>query len=389
MSDKKTIQFADSFLTLNKTRKSGGKKEKKEKPIAVIKPTTLRKTLLEKIKRHQQDEKMKKNDIISSTETASKDKLFKDDFLNSMEYLEKISEQKKQHNTNKSRKNKTLKNTPNPHDNKNGGNYRNTTYPDLSLISIDLPPNFDNDNSTNNMTNNPMLHGGINLHAVSSTPTAYMPITAFTPTSAPMPVAPIPTAPMPPVYHTPPIQQYNTEPYNNSGITIYDPPSGCLKGGSKPTYREFHNKTLKKSAIRYNMSRNTHHSIHSGHPNNKKNDVIHIQNKKNRSRHNKIKQKTRHTKKTTFKLGKYGGNVSVLIKNNATRRKIKREHGILKQKPIVEIKKYLYDKNLLRLGSTAPNDVLRTLYEESVLAGDITNINNDVTLHNFLERGVV
>ena len=380
MSDKKTIQFTDSFLTLNKTRKSSGKKEKKEKPIAVIKPTTLRKTLLEKIKKHQQDEKMKKNDIISSTEIASKDKQFKDDFLNSMEYLEKISEKKKQqHLTNKSRKNKTLKNTPNQHDNKNGGNYKNIVYPDLSLISIDLPANFDNDNnSTNNITNAPMLHGGMNLHTVSSTPTAYMPSAPMPFTS--MPVAPMPSAPMP-VHH---IQQSNTEPYNNSssGITINDPPSGCLKGGKKPTYREFHNKTLKKSNIRYNMSRNTHHS-------NNKNDIIHISNNYRKSKHRKIKQKTRHTKKTTFKLGKYGGNVSVLIKNNATRRKIKREHGILKQKPIVEIKKYLYDKNLLKLGSTAPNDVLRTLYEGSILAGDITNINSDVTLHNFLERSVV
>lgn len=388
MSDKKTIQFTDSFLSLNKTRKSSGKKEKKEKPIAVIKPTTLRKTLLEKIKKHQQNEKMKKNDMISSTEIANKDKQFNDDFLNSMEYLEKISEQKKQHHTNKSRKNKTLKNMKTPHDSQNGGNYKNTVYPDLSLISIDLPANFDNDNNiTNNITNNPMLHGGMNLHAVQSTPTTYIPMPAYTHNTAPMVAPPMPT-PMP-VHH---IQQYNTEPSNNSssGIAINDPPNGCLKGGNKPTYREFHNKTLKKSNIRYNMSKNTHHSINSRHYNHNKNDVIHIQNKHNRrSRHNKIKQKTRHTKKTTFKLGKYGGNVSVLIKNNATRRKIKREHGILKQKPIVEIKKYLYDKNLLRLGSTAPNDVLRTLYEESVLAGDITNINNDVTLHNFLERGVV
>jgi len=241
----------------------------------------------------------------------------------------------------------------------------------------------------------------MNLHAITTTPTAYMPSTPMH--SAPMPAAPMPAAPMPSVpmpaismpsvpmpaapmpaiHHTPPIHQYNTGPYSNSGITINDPPSGCLKGGNKPTYREFHNKTLKKSNIRYNMSRNTQHSTNTKH------DVIHIQNKPNKSRHNKIKRKTRHTKKTTFKLGKYGGNVSVLIKNNATRRKIKREHGILKQKPIIEIKKYLYDKNLLRLGSTAPNDVLRILYEESILAGDITNINNDVTLHNFLERSAV
>lgn len=385
MSDKKTIQFTDSFLTLNKTRKSSGKKEKKEKPIAIIKPTTLRKTLLEKIKKHQQDDKMKKtDDIITATETVKKDKQFTDDFMNSMEYLEKLSEQKNQHKINKNRKNKTLKNVKTPHDSQTGGNYKNTVYPDLSLISIDLPANFDNDNSTNNSTNNvtsqPILHNNVKLHP--SIPDL-IPVPVYAPMTNPIPISipnPIPVpvyAPIPNPMPSIPIQQYTN-----------DPPSGCLKGGNKPTYREFHNKTLKKPNIRYNMSKNTRHSgdyIHS----NTKNDTIQTSTKLNKSKHNKIRRKTRHIKKTTFKLGKHGGNVSVLIKNNATRRKIKREHGILKQKPIVEVKKYLYNKNLLKLGSTAPNDVLRTLYEGSILAGDVTNINSDVTLHNFLERGVV
>ena len=78
--------------------------------------------------------------------------------------------------------------------------------------------------------------------------------------------------------------------------------------------------------------------------------------------------------------------MSVLIKNNATRRKVKREHGLLKQKSINEVKKYLYDKNLLKIGSDAPNDVLRTIYEQSILAGDITNISDDIKIHNFMNN---
>ena len=54
MSEKKTILFNDSFTT-NKTRKrNSGNKPKKEKPKTVIKPNTLKKSLLEKIKKHQQ-----------------------------------------------------------------------------------------------------------------------------------------------------------------------------------------------------------------------------------------------------------------------------------------------------------------------------------------------
>ena len=78
--------------------------------------------------------------------------------------------------------------------------------------------------------------------------------------------------------------------------------------------------------------------------------------------------------------------MSVLIKNNNTRRKIKKEIGILKQKPILEIKKYLIDKNLLKIGSTAPNDVIRTLYEQTILAGDIVNLSKDINMHNFINK---
>jgi hypothetical protein len=44
------------------------------------------------------------------------------------------------------------------------------------------------------------------------------------------------------------------------------------------------------------------------------------------------------------------------------------------------------DKNLIKIGSTAPNDVLRILYEQSILAGDITNVEPATQLHNFMNK---
>jgi len=76
--------------------------------------------------------------------------------------------------------------------------------------------------------------------------------------------------------------------------------------------------------------------------------------------------------------------VSVLIKNTDTRRRIKHEISLLRQKAITEVKQYLREKNLLKVGSDAPNDVLRKMYEQAILSGDLNN-NNDATLmHNFM-----
>jgi len=95
--------------------------------------------------------------------------------------------------------------------------------------------------------------------------------------------------------------------------------------------------------------------------------------------------KRRITKTTKYKLGKTKGSnkVSVLIKNNQTRRKVQHEIGLLKQKTIMEVKNHLREKNLLKIGSFAPNDVLRQMYEQSILAGDIENKGKDTLIHNF------
>ena len=45
-----------------------------------------------------------------------------------------------------------------------------------------------------------------------------------------------------------------------------------------------------------------------------------------------------------------------------------------------------YEKNLIKIGSTAPNDVLRTIYEQSILAGDVTNTSGDIQIHNFVNK---
>ena len=90
------------------------------------------------------------------------------------------------------------------------------------------------------------------------------------------------------------------------------------------------------------------------------------------------------TRTLKYKLGKHAnGKVSVLIKNNQTRRKVQTEHAQLKLKSIIDIKNHLRSNNLLKVGSEAPNDVLRHLYEQSILAGQIENKAKDTLIHNY------
>jgi len=87
-----------------------------------------------------------------------------------------------------------------------------------------------------------------------------------------------------------------------------------------------------------------------------------------------------------FTLGKSNiyRKVGVLIKDKNTRRKILNAHTELKKTSIGDIKKYLRAQGIIKIGSTAPNDVLRKTYENSRLAGEINNTNNEVLIHNFL-----
>ena len=99
-----------------------------------------------------------------------------------------------------------------------------------------------------------------------------------------------------------------------------------------------------------------------------------------------VQKKIRKLLRRTFYLGKdkYKPRVGVLLPNRTIRNNVTTKSFMIKQKPISEIRKFLLSKGFIKVGSTAPTDVLRKMYESIVLIdGDVKNHNPDNLLYNF------
>ena len=239
--------------------------------------------------------------------------------------------------------------------------------------------------------------------------------------------------------NTPPQINYNAEPITLTPYTVDQVPYGCLKNGIKPTYKVW-NKTHKnmsdtsitiaqpnlqivepKAALlesnvelfkqniinqtneRENRLNNLKNKIkEKQNIINKENNVIPViqeitnTNNEINSANNMITSETPKIPTKTFikkticrkyTLGKskIKKTIGVLIKDRGTRKQVLSAHRDLKKKSINDIKSYLKDHNLIKIGSTAPNDVIRKLYESSMLAGEITNSNTDTLIHNLMK----
>ena len=97
------------------------------------------------------------------------------------------------------------------------------------------------------------------------------------------------------------------------------------------------------------------------------------------------KRITKKTTKRKYTLGRSNirKSVAVLIKDRGTRKQVLNAQKDLKKKPINDVKTYLREHNLIKVGSNAPPDVMRKMYESAMLAGEIKNSNAETLLHNF------
>lgn len=125
------------------------------------------------------------------------------------------------------------------------------------------------------------------------------------------------------------------------------PPYGCLSNGKNPTYRKWKN-TIKNSI--------------------------------------KPKDKTKLIK-SYASFGKTKKNkISILINCHDDALKTDKETKILESHDLSHIRNYLINHGIIKFGSSAPEYILREMYMDACLAGDIYNKSTDVLIHNYLHN---
>ena len=374
----KTISINPSLFGIGgaKTRKSRDKKQKST-VAPLISPNVLKNKLLKRIKEHKQREtenlEIKSGPENTYTPDLSNMSAEHDEFMASIDYLKTLSAEKKRvadrisaENDRLQRKRNLERSTVKHYQSMGGGSEPN------QHVNLELPEEL----------SMPLIQ--INTEAMSS-----------------------------------------ASPYKNDTV-----PFGVLKGGLKQTFRDW-NKTQRSNIVTdSNLALTIQGGPIQNKPTMRENRLAELR--------NKLKQKQvsistntepvpaqpiltsaitvptsyaapsniirsplqfadtgsdtiatkRTTKKTTkrkYTLGRSSirKSVAVLIKDRGTRKQVLNAQKDLKRKPINDVKIYLREHNLIKVGSNAPNDVMRKMYESAMLAGEIKNSNVETLLHNF------
>jgi hypothetical protein len=347
------------------------RKKKPEKPLRIKAPVqksdkTRKKEILQRIRNNQERQYKTLFDEKEKDKTENVETVFNNSFDESVKFMETVVD-----NTEKSVFNKTLKNRDTP-----------------QSLSMPLNPPM--------TLSPPMMNPPMSMTGDQHKPQSLL-------------------------FHEDPMLSKISEPFNIldtieeplgnpvglSPMKIQPQPSyGCLKGGALPTYRNY---TMKN-----NVQVQAQAQAHAPTPINntvyeresaltpaprhivgrirtpeeviemKKLREVNLEAKKNKQKpvHNKIRK----LMKRTYRVGrdKYKPTVGVLLPNKTIKNNITSRAFALKQTPIAEVRKYLLKTGFIKIGSAAPNDVLRKIYESiKLIDGDVKNHNPDNLLYNF------
>jgi len=339
-SNIRVVKFnEDLFKTPSRTQK----RKKPDKPIK-IKPAkkvsnkSIKNSILKEIRKNQ--EKKYNELLVEPTITAnSLTKDFENDFKNSVDFMKKVADKHKE-----TKLNQTIR------------NHNASVVPMMPTENTDLIP-VDLDTIM------------VDLEQPSFNPSSFTQPPAFNheqPSFNPTP-------------------SFNHEPLAEPMKILPNPNYGCLKNGSLPTYRSYYNKTMKAGQSPPLMTERIKSPA----------ELLLIENIKQREIQKNTKNQIHKQKKykkllrRTYRVGKdkYRPRVGVLLPNKTIRTNVTTKSYMLKQTPIDEIRKTLVKQGFIKVGSSAPNDVLHKIYESiKMIDGDINNHNPDNLLYNFFNQ---
>jgi hypothetical protein len=188
----------------------------------------------------------------------------------------------------------------------------------------------------------------------------------------------------------------NLEPFTlqPKPLILPAPKYGCLKGGTLPTYRTFMNQTVKNtpqmiSPLKQDYEKRLEQNIKDlsriQQQEKKFQQINHQTQQKNENKANK-KMKQKRIIRRTYYVGRSKAfpKVSVLVANKTIRANTQLKTQHLKQIPMTEVRNYLLKNGFIKVGTNAPNDVLREMYESAqLMCGEIKNHNPDNLLYNY------
>lgn len=376
MSDKKTISINTAYFKQGGGKKSSNQtRSRKPKPLSIIAPNDLKRSLIKKVKEHQHNlhksyhENHSRNNTDDTHNThnthnkhnnnlnshnnkdSGNNRFFPDEFKESLDYLVQLSQQHKD-------------------------NMKKPTQSNENENKINNIASYTSNNNTQQQPQNIQSHSQERqINSFYNTPSNFQleQVDIELPNSL--------------VDSNKPFSNYSTIMDSNKSKPILkeDKPYGCLKNGTKPTYRTYM-KTLKnrQPAMNSTSKQDSNHI---------KNFVRHTYKNKNENtnireqvKEKRIKYVTKQIKTRRFKCGrsKKTRKVGVVLKSGKTRSKVLAEKQNIKARPYAQMKNEMYKKGFLKIGTNAPRDLVNAIYENSILAGDVLNKNKDVLIHNYM-----
>ena len=405
-----TIDINPALFSIGGSNKNKTKKNKTLKNLTpIISPNILKNKLLKRIKEHKNKEiknvvndDIKNSNIDNNKETLTNDKTndiikYSDEFNDSINYLQSLSKQKKindekllyEKNREKKRQelqNKTLKNFSYPNQEPVNSIFVYNELPEELMENL-VPKNYNNGTTFNQLPVN------IKYNIDNAVPYGNL------------------KGGIKPTMRNWNKTQKNVDNYVSNRVNIMNKINQNSQNSQISSNRENKLNILKdkikqkqlnedltsKSSIDSSKPELPTVSINPPNNNNfesinqdslqikQPNDEIPFVLTKNNNKFIKQIHKKTISRKYTLGKSKIKNKVGILLKNRQTRKNILTAQKELKQHSLNDIKKYLRQHNLIKIGSSAPNDVLRKIYESSILTGEITNNNKDTLLHNFMK----